>query len=120
MTPQPPAARTGGGARGVKIALAVVVLVVVAIAGAVIWALSDRGLAFIVGQIVERSGGLISVEAPSGSIAGAMRFARITWHGADATLVADDVAVDWNPGTLLHKQLSIHGLGARHVDLAIK
>ena len=120
MTPQPTVASTGGRARGVKIALAVVVLVVVAIAGAVIWALSDRGLAFIVGQIVERSGGRISVEAPSGSIAGAMRFARITWHGADATLVADDVAVDWNPGTLLHKQLSIHGLGARHVDLAIK
>ena len=46
-------------------------------------------------------------------------FGRITWHGADATVVADDVVVDWNPGALWSKRLAIRGLGARHVDIAI-
>src|SRR6478752_5846076 len=102
------------------IALAIVALLVVGVVGIVVWGLSERGLPFIVDRIVARSGGRVSVEGASGSIAGTMRFARITWHGADATLVADDVVVDWNPQTLLHRHLSIHGLGARHVDLAIK
>ena len=113
--PTPPKRR-----RGVAIALAVVALVIVAIIGVVVWSLSDRGFPFIVSQLVARSGGRVSIEAPSGSIAGTMRFGRITWHGDDATLVADDVVVEWNPGTLLHRHLSIHALGARHVDIAIK
>ena len=115
--PAPPKPRRR---RGAKIALGVVVLFAVAIAGLVGFVVSERGLPYIVERIVAHSGGRVSVEGASGSIAGTMRFRRITWRGTDATLVADDVVVDWNPGTLLHQHLSIHGLGARHVDLAIK
>src|SRR6185437_15877135 len=117
---QDAAARKPSHRRGALIALGIVAVVVVAIVAAVGWALSEQGLPFIIDRIVARSGGRVSVEGPSGSLAGTMRFRRITWHGADATLVADDVVVDWNPGTLLHRHLSIHGLGARRVDLAIK
>jgi translocation and assembly module TamB len=120
MTPQDAAAPKPSRRRGARIALGVVALVVVAIVAVVGFGLSERGLPYIVDRIVARSGGRISVEGPSGSIAGTMRFRRITWRGADATFIADDVVVDWNPGTLLHKHLSIRGLGARHVDLAIK
>jgi translocation and assembly module TamB len=119
MTP-PDTATTRPAHRGRWIALAIVALVVIAVVGVVGWGLSERGLPFIVDRIVARSGGRVSVEGASGSIAGPMRFRRVTWHGADATLVADDVVVDWNPGTLLHRHLSIRGLGARHVDVAIK
>src|SRR5579864_8333177 len=103
-----------------KVALAVTALVVIAIAALVGYGLSEQGLPFIVGRIVAQTGGRISVEEPTGSITGTMRFKRITWRGADATVIADDVVVDWNPGALWGKRVSIHGLGARHLDIAIK
>jgi translocation and assembly module TamB len=106
--------------RGLKIALAIVALVAVAIAAFIGWGVSERGLSFIAAEIGARSAGRVSVEGASGSIAGTMRFARVTWRGVDATVIADDVVVDWNPGALLGKRLSIHGLGARHVDIAVK
>ncbi|MEO9135332.1 MAG: hypothetical protein ABI316_01860, partial [Casimicrobiaceae bacterium] len=121
MTPrQEPAKRTTQRRRGLKITLAILALCVIAIAALVGYGLSERGLPFVVARIVAQTGGRISVEAPTGSIAGTMRFKRITWHGADVTVTADDVAVDWNPGALWSKRLSIRGLGARHVDIAIK
>ena len=100
--------------------LAAIAIVAVVLAALLGWMLSERGLPFIVARIVAQSGGRISVEQPSGSIAGTMRFRRITWHGIDATVIADDVVVDWNPGALWSSRLSIRGLGARHVDIAIK
>jgi translocation and assembly module TamB len=112
--PRPPRGRAW------KIALAIFALVALAIAALVGYGLSEHGLAFLVDRIVARSGGHITVEEPTGSIAGTMRFRRITWEGADATMIAEDVVVDWNPGTLLRKHLSIRGLGAQRIDLAIK
>src|SRR5487761_2761402 len=106
--------------RAWKIALAVIAIVAVVLAALVGLVLSEPGLPFIVARIVAQSGGRISVEQPSGSIAGTMRFRRITWHGTDVTVIADDVAVDWNPGALWSSRLSIRGLGARHVDISIK
>ena len=106
--------------RAWKIALAAIAIVAVVLAALVGWVLSERGLPFIIARIVAQSGGRISVEQPTGSIAGTMRFRRITWHGTDATVIADDVAVDWNPGALWSSRLSIRGLGARHVDISIK
>jgi len=120
MTPQNDVAPTPRRRPRTAIAIGIIALVAIAIVAVVGFALSERGLTYIADRIVARSGGRISIEGASGSIAGTMRFRRITWHGADATLVADDVVVDWNPQTLLHQHLSIHGLGARHVDLAIK
>ena len=106
--------------RAWKLALAAVAIIALLVAAIVGWGLSERGLPFIVARIVAQSGGRISVEQPSGSLGGTMRFRRITWRGADATVIADDVAVDWNPGALWSSRLSIRGLGARHVDISIK
>src|SRR6185437_7651786 len=106
--------------RGLKVALAIAAVVVIAIAALVGYGLSERGLPFIVARIVAQAGGRVGVEEPTGSITGTMRFKRITWRGADATVVADDVVIDWNPGALWGKRVSIHGLGARHLDIAIK
>ena len=77
--------------RGLKVALAIAAVVVIAIAALVGYGLSERGLPFIVARIVAQTGGRVSVEEPTGSITGTMRFKRITWRGADATVVADDV-----------------------------
>lgn len=100
--------------------LTVLALFAVAIAALVGFALSEHGLPFIVARIVGQSGGHISIDGPTGSIAGTMRFRRVTWRDSDITVTADDVIVDWNPGALWSSRLSIHGLGAAHVDIAIK
>ena len=119
MTP-PEAPRAKPRRRGAKIALAIFTIVVVALAGLVWFALSDRGLSYIASRVAARSGGQVTVENPSGSIANSMRFGRVTWRGADVTLVADDVVVDWKPGALLGRHLLIRGLGARKVQLSLK
>ncbi len=106
--------------RAWKIALAALVLVVAAFAALVGYGLSERGLPFLIARVVAQSGGRFSVEGPSGSLAGAMRFRRIAWRGTDATVIADDVVVDWNPTALWSSRLSIAGLGARHLDISIK
>jgi autotransporter translocation and assembly factor TamB len=98
--PQSPPARRQRRSRyrALKITLAVVALVAIALAALIGYGLSERGLPFIVARIVAQTGGRITVDEPTGSVAGTMRFRRITWHGADATVTADDVVVDWNPG----------------------
>src|SRR5512135_551982 len=106
--------------RAWTIALAALVVVVAAVAALVGYGLSERGLPFIVARVVAQSGGRFSVEGPSGSLAGTMRFRRIAWRGPDTTVVADDVVVDWNPAALWSSRLSIAGLGARHLDISIK
>ena len=106
--------------RGPKIALAIVALAAVAIAALVEYGLSERGLPFVVARIVAQTGGRITVEEPSGSAAGTMRFRRITWRGPDITVTADDVVVDWDPRALLSRRLAMRGLGARRVDIEIK
>ena len=106
--------------RALKIALAIVALAAVAIAALVGYGLSERGLPFVVARIVAQTGGRITVEEPSGSAAGTMRFRRITWHGTDITVTADDVVVDWDPRALLGQRLAMRGLGARRVDIEIK
>src|SRR6478672_1883099 len=116
---QPPVAKRRRR-RALTITLAVVALLAVAIAALIGYALSERGLPYIVARIVAQTGGRITVDDPTGSVAGTMRFRRITWHGTDATVTADDVVVDWSPGALWSRRLSIRGLGARHVDIALK
>ena len=106
--------------RALRFTFAALALVVIAVAALIGYAVSERGLPYIVARIVAQSGGRISVEGPTGSVAGTMRFRRITWNGADAKVTAEDVVVDWNPGALWSRRLSIRGLGARRVDIALK
>src|SRR5579862_6375806 len=115
-TPSPRARR-----RKTKIALAVVVAVIAIVAVAIVtvgaFAVSERGLVYIAARISDRSGGELRIDSPSGSIANTMRFARITLRTDDASLVLDNVVLDWNPWTLLHKRVAIRRLSARRLDL---
>ncbi|HSQ79671.1 MAG TPA: hypothetical protein VLU54_00790, partial [Casimicrobiaceae bacterium] len=106
--------------RAWKIAWAALAIVVAGLGALVGYGLSERGLPFIVARVVAQSGGRISVEGPSGSLAGTMRFRRIAWRGPDTTVIADDVVVEWNPAALWSSRLSIAGLGARHLAISIK
>ena len=66
--------------RVLKTALAAFVLLLVAAAALIGFALSERGLPLIVARIVAQSGGRITIDEPTGSIAGEMRFRRIRWR----------------------------------------
>jgi len=96
------------------------IILIIAGAAAVVYLLSEAGLSMLVEHIVKRSDGRLVVEGASGSIGGSMRFARLAWRGPDATVEAEDVAVDWNPRTLLSSRLLVRSLGAHRVSILLK
>ena len=106
--------------RGLAIALAVVAVIVLAVGGALLYAVSESGLSFLVARVVAQSGGRLSIEGASGSVASTMRFARLTWNGGDTIVDAHDVIVDWQPGALWHSRVEIRSLGASRVSIAMK
>ena len=103
-----------------RAALAFFGLLVVLVGGAIWYALSESGLPFLIARVVAQSGGRLSVEGISGSVGSSMRFARLTWSGADTTVEATDVVVEWSPGALWRKELVVRGLGAGRVSIAMK
>jgi len=113
-SPPPPKSRKG------RIALAIVLVVLAAIGGAIWYGLSESGLPFFVARVVAQSGGRLEIEGASGSIGSTMRFRRLVWNGSDTTVEADDVVVEWHPGALWRSELAISGLGAARVAIAIK
>ena len=116
QTPPPTRRRRRRG----RIALAIVLVVLLAVGGFVWYGLSESGLPFVVARIVAQSGGRLEIEGASGSAASTMRFRRLVWRGSDTTVEADDVVVEWRPGALWRSELSISGLGAARVSIAIK
>src|SRR5215471_15687894 len=106
--------------RVMHISLGAVALLLIALAVALAYLLSEAGLPFLIARVVAQSGGRLTVEGASGSIGSTMRFRRLVWRGEEATVEADDVALDWNPGALTSLRLSIRGLGAQRVAIAVK
>ena len=95
-------------------------LLIVVVAAAVAFLLSEAGLSMIVERVVRQSNGHLVVDGASGSIGGTMHFARLTWRGPETTIEAEDVVVDWSPRTLLSSRLFIRNLGAQRVSIQIK
>ncbi|MEO5765213.1 MAG: translocation/assembly module TamB domain-containing protein [Casimicrobiaceae bacterium] len=114
--PPPPPRRTRVG----RYSLAVAVLVVLAIVGAVAFLLSELGLPFVIARVIAQTDGQLTVDGPSGSLAGSMRFRGLAWRGADTTVTATDVVVEWSPRALFSNRLEISGLGARAVSIAVR
>ncbi|MEP7275324.1 MAG: hypothetical protein ABI812_03150, partial [Betaproteobacteria bacterium] len=114
--PPPSPRRTRVG----RYSLAVAVLVVLAIVGAVAFLLSEPGLPFVIARVIAQTDGQLTVDGPSGSLAGSMRFRGLAWRGADTTVTATDVVVEWSPRALFSNRLEISGLGARAVSIAVR
>jgi translocation and assembly module TamB len=102
------------------VSLAASVLVVLALAGSVAFVLSEAGLPFVIARVIEQTGGRLSVDGPSGSLAGTMRFRGLAWRGPEATVTATDVVVEWSPMALFSRRLEIDGLGARAVSISLR
>ncbi len=115
-----PPLRSRARARVGYASLAVAVLAVLAVAGGIAFLLSPAGLPFVVERAVERTDGQLRVDAPSGSLAHAMRFRRLEWRGRDVTVTATDVVVEWSPLALFSWRLEIAGLGASRVSIVVQ
>ncbi|HET9046407.1 MAG TPA: hypothetical protein VFO33_05580, partial [Casimicrobiaceae bacterium] len=116
--PSPPSKRRRVRARHVSLAMAI--FVVLALVGGIAFVLSEAGLPFVIARVVAQTGGRLSVEGPSGSLAHTMRFRGLAWHGPETTVTASDVVVEWSPMALFSSRLAIDGLGARNVSIALR
>ena len=106
--------------RAKHVSLGVLALLVVAFVGGLAFMLSPAGLPFVIGRVIEQSGGRLTVEGGTGSLASTMRFRRLAWTGPESTVTATDVVVEWSPWALVSKRLAIRGLGAGQVTIAVK
>ena len=91
-----------------------------AVAGSVAFFLSAAGLPFVIARVVAETGGRLSVEGASGSLASTMHFERLEWHGSETTVTAREVVVEWRALALFSRRLAIRGLGAREIAIAVK
>ena len=96
------------------------VLLIVVIAVAIAYLLSEAGLSTIVERVVRQSNGRLVVDGASGSIGSSMHFAHLAWRGSDTTIEADDVTVAWSPRTLLSSRVFVRNLAAQRVSIQIK
>jgi len=79
---------------------------------------SELGLGVAARILVARSNGRLEIEQPAGSLLSAVRVKRLVWRGSEATLSADDVALNWSPAALWSRGIVVKGLGAQRITLA--
>ncbi len=123
----------GGSARGPKprhwprrvirslFALACIVLagIVVIVASVLFLASTDTGLDYLVKRVERLTDGRLSISGASGSLLSRLAIRELRWRGPTATIVAQDVFVEWQPAALASRELRVDALGANRVDLAI-
>ena len=116
---QPPAPR--GWTRRVArwLAIALGFALVAGIAGFAFVA-SELALRLAVQILIDRSEGRLDVESLAGSLLSEVRVKRLTWRGPEATLTADEIALNWNPLALGWKGIVVKGLGAQRITLSIQ
>lgn len=115
-----PAPKRRRRVRVTHVSLAAAVIVVLAVAGSIAFVLSPAGLPFVIARVIQQTGGHLSVEGPSGSLAGTMHFRGLAWRGPDTTVTASEVVVEWSPMALFSSRLAIDGLGARAVSISVR
>ncbi|MDQ2963920.1 MAG: hypothetical protein M3R31_12315, partial [Pseudomonadota bacterium] len=107
--------------RYLGIGLALVVVLAGALLGAALWfATGESGLGWAVGEAARRSAGRLVFEGATGSLAGQMHVARITYSDEGWQVVADDVDLTWSPRALLSRRLSVAALTASQVRLELR
>ena len=107
--------------RYLGIGFALVALLAGALLGAALWfATGKSGLDWAVGEAARRSAGRLVFEGATGSLAGQMHVARITYSDEGWQVVADDVDLAWSPRALLSRRLSVAALTATRVRLELR
>ncbi len=98
---------------GVVVATFALVALIAVFAG------SQTGLPYVLGQLQRYSGGRLVIEGAQGSLFSRLNVATLRWKGDTTTIVARDVVVEWDPGALTRRELHVIALGARAIDIAV-
>jgi translocation and assembly module TamB len=98
---------------GIGVAVIALVALVALFAG------SETGLPYVLGQLERYSGGRLTIEGAQGSLWSKLNVATLRWKGDATTIVARDVVVEWDPGALTRRELHVIALGARTIDIAV-
>ena len=107
--------------RYLGVGLALVALLAGGLLGVALWfATGKSGLDWAVGEAARRSAGRLVFEGATGSLAGKMHVARITYSDEGWQVVADDVDLAWSPRALLSRRLSVAALTASRVLLELR
>jgi len=95
------------------------VLLAVAAGGGICLTFTESGLGALARLAVTASGGRLTLEQPSGRLLGPLAFARVMWSEPGTEVVIEGLRIDWSPGALLEKRLSIAELAAARVAIEI-
>jgi translocation and assembly module TamB len=115
--PPPPTPRWRRVARSLAIVNALVVVAAVAL---YLFVTSEAALSLAVRLAIARSHGELEIELPQGSLLSELRFKRLVWKGPEATVTADEVAINWTPMALWSRGIVIKGLGAQRISLTMQ
>jgi len=102
-----------------RVAAVATVLLVAAALGAWAFLASEAGVALVVREIVQRSGGHLEVDGATGSLLHTIRARRIAWRCPAAQATATDVVLSWTPLALFSRGLVVEALGAHRLELSV-
>lgn len=104
-----------GGWRYVAL-LFVVLVIVIAVAG--FWLMtSSSGLRWLGAAVSQTSAGKLSIEGLEGELARSVRARAVRFIGEGLIILVRDVQLDWTPGDLASRQLTVNLLSAREVEI---
>ena len=87
--------------------LATTMLVAATAIGGIWLAFSESGLGTLARLAASASGGRLTLEQPSGRLLGPLALVRVIWSEPGTEVVIEGLRIDWSPGALLDKRLSI-------------
>ncbi|MEP7206988.1 MAG: translocation/assembly module TamB domain-containing protein [Casimicrobiaceae bacterium] len=99
---------------------ALLVLVVLALAGGFAWLRSEAGLKYAVDQIVSRSNGEIEITNPRGSLLSTIEADALKYRTKDTEVTARDVKLSWSPSALIDREVQVDELTATELDVTLK
>lgn len=99
--------------------LVIAALLAVTAAGGIWLGFSESGLAALTRLAATASGGRLTLEQPSGRLAGPLAIARVAWSEPGTEVVIEHLRIDWSPAALLEKRLAIAELTAARVAIVI-
>jgi len=99
--------------------LAVLIALVVAVAGGGYWLSTQSALDWLLARAVARSEGRLEIEGATGSLLSTVHIDRLRWRGGEVALEARGVALTWSPTDLLSRRFHAQGFAAQHLDVTL-
>lgn len=100
-----------------RVALLLALLIIVTVAAGFWLMTSSSGLRWLGSAVSRTSAGKLSIEGLEGDLSRSVRARAVRFTGGDMIIVARDVQLDWAPGDLVSRQLTIDLLSAKDLEI---